>query len=159
VLLKFDKYLMDHQYYDIVEGEFKDMLTCQLFGVMGRELLKRIPDLLGRNATGNNAEDGPSLGVVKGGINIGSFSAWSDLDWLKEAPRETQWDFHSGYDHITCFDDMAHCEVDGEDFDRLSVCVAHFLRGYVEWFTKECPGVTTIVLNGVYFCNGQIVYD
>lgn len=155
VLEKFDKYLMDHTYYDLEEGEFKDMLSCQLFGIMSRELLKRIPNLIKET---NEDYNSTSLSGLSG-ISIDSFTTWSDLDWLKVGPREISWDFHSNYGTITCFEDIEDCEVSSNDFDDLTVCVTHFLREYSECLLETCPNLNEIILNGIYFNGDQSIYD
>lgn len=50
VLNLFDIYLMNHQYYDEEDADFKDMISPRLFGVAGVELLKRIPNHSDLNA-------------------------------------------------------------------------------------------------------------
>jgi hypothetical protein len=38
----YDKYLMDHAYYDTDDADFKDMISPRLFGLFGTELSKRL---------------------------------------------------------------------------------------------------------------------
>jgi len=44
VLDLFDAYLMNHQYYDEEDADFRDMIAPRLFGIAGVELMKRLPN-------------------------------------------------------------------------------------------------------------------
>ncbi|KAH3667113.1 hypothetical protein WICMUC_005460 [Wickerhamomyces mucosus] len=71
----FDEYLMNHAIYTERGARFIDMISPKLFGIVGIELLKRLP-----------------------------LDQISTLDFWRFAPVEKKWAFH-GYDTITCFED------------------------------------------------------
>lgn len=113
----FDKYILNHQYYDEVKSHMTDMISPILFGNVARVLSSRL-------------------------------SETNDMFLDVAVPLNRYWDFHTAPYQITHSKD---CSIDKSAFPAIAVCVAHFLKTYVDSISDMIPTLKRCVLSGIFF--------
>lgn len=121
-LPKFDEYLMNHQYYDTVSSQYKDIIPSRFVGYIGEELFKR-----------NN----PYIRT-----------SWM-LDIKGLSPLENYWNFH-GHEKLHHFNDY-NCKTNEMMYPSLVKCISHFFNGYMYHIVQHLPNLNMCILSGIYY--------
>lgn len=173
----FDNYLMTHQYFDYkVTYDFKDMITCRLFGFFADSLERRI-------------EDRPPMDLIEHSklptslpTRLSEFEILDNV--LRIPPSLVLWNFH-GYMKIICRDfkndddeifydeerflsmipdqEKEGCLYNELCFEALRECVDHFFQNnYLNnWLCNQetLKQLNVVVLGGVYYIKDRGVYN